>query len=87
MADSRVNISRKSDGTWLLRVDGRVVAQFAGGYNAAAIDTQAEMLILSAQHVADAIGEKSLDFTMNPDNMEIIKRVGMKTPKLIKMVH
>ncbi len=80
MTASRINVSRKMNGVWVLRVDGKEVAQFIGGN-----DTQVEILILSAQHIAGVIGSKGLEFTMSPDNMEIIKRVGNKKPKLIKL--
>ena len=82
MTASRVNVSRRKDGIWTIRVDGAEVAQFLGGD-----DVQVEVLILSAQHLSTHYGSKSIDFTMNPDNMETIKRVGMKKPKLIKTVH
>ena len=82
MTTSRINVSRKADGVWVLRVDGGLVAEFLGGR-----DVQVEILLLSAQHLAAHHLSKDIDFTMNPDNMEIIKRVGMKKSKLIKALH
>ncbi len=82
MTASRINVSRQAGGVWVLRVDGKEVAQFLGSD-----DVQVEALILAAQHLAGHYKSKDIDFTMSPDNMEIIKRIGMKKPKLIGAVH
>ena len=85
MTKSRINVSRNPNGMWTVRVDGTGVAHFLQNNNAD--DVIVEALILSAQHLAGHYESKSIDFTLSPDNMETIKRVGMKKPKLIKMVH
>ena len=82
MSESSINVSRKQSGVWVIRVNGNQVAQYATGE-----DIQAELVVLAAQHLAAHYAAKSIDFTMNPDDMEHIKRVGLKKPKLIRMPH
>ncbi len=83
MTASRINVSRKQDGIWIIRVGGVQVAQFIGNANAGEADVQVEILLLSAQRLAAHYKSKNIDFTTSPDDMETIKRVGVKKPKLI----
>ncbi len=78
MTASRINVSKPVKDLWLIRLDGTEIARFRDGD-----DVQVEALLLAAQHLASHYESKTIDFTMGPDDMETIKRVGIKKPKLI----
>ena len=76
----RVTVRKKSEAVWTITLNNDEVARFL-----VRDDVGVAMLLLAAQHLADKLKIKSIDFEMSHEDIERVKRIGLPKSKLIKL--